>query len=160
MNRFTRILGALAALAAISCNANDIRTTVRYSILEDPGTTPADIKSLEAYALVFSGGICTYSGFWQELSELTGITAGTDDRVTVVAAESMENLGLPVLEPGEAASLHSEIRDFDLLRMYEERDPDGAMRLCRSVAVDYLTHNTDIQNFRQVRREILETLAR
>lgn len=105
MNRFTRILGGLAALAAISCNANDTRTTVRYSILEDPGTTPADIKSWEA-------------------------------------------------------PLHSEIRDFDLLRMYEERDPDGAMRLCRSVAVDYLTHNTDIQNFRQVRREILETLAR
>ena len=52
------------------------------------------------------------------------------------------------------------IRDFDMLKMYEKLDPDGAMRLCRSVAVDYLTHNTDIQNFRQVRREILETLEK
>lgn len=58
------------------------------------------------------------------------------------------------------AAMRDGIRDFDLLRMYGERDPEGAMRLCRSVAVDYLTHNTDIQNFRQVRREILETLAR
>ncbi|MGM9790722.1 MAG: glycosyl hydrolase family 28 protein [Candidatus Cryptobacteroides sp.] len=111
MNRFTRILGGLAALAAISCSANDARTTVRYSILEDPETTPADIRSWEAYAFVFSGGKCTYSGYWQELSELTGITAGMDDLVTVVAAESMENLGLPVLEPGEEASLYRFVTD-------------------------------------------------
>lgn len=58
------------------------------------------------------------------------------------------------------AAMRDGIRDFDLLKMYEKRDPDGAMRLCRSVAVDYLTHNTDIQNFRQVRREILEALEK
>ena len=58
------------------------------------------------------------------------------------------------------AAMRDGIRDFDLLKMYEKRDPDGAMRLCRSVAIDYLTHNTDIQNFRQVRREILETLEK
>ena len=58
------------------------------------------------------------------------------------------------------AAMRDGIRDFDMLKMYEKLDPDGAMRLCRSVAVDYLTHNTDIQNFRQVRREILETLEK
>ena len=99
MNRFSRILAAIAAMATMSCNANDSRTTVRYSILEDPETTPAEIKSWEAYAFVFSGGKCTYSGYWKELSDLVAIDADKDDIVTVVAVESMTNLGLPLLEP-------------------------------------------------------------
>lgn len=111
MNRFSRILAAMAAMAAMSCNANDSRTAVRYSILEDPETTPADIKSWEAYAFVFSGGKCTYSGYWRELSELVAINAGRDDIVAVVAAESMTNLGLPLLEPGGDAADYCFVTD-------------------------------------------------
>ena len=111
MNRFSRILAAIAAMATMSCNANDSRTTVRYSILEDPETTPAEIKSWEAYAFVFSGGKCTYSGYWKELSDLVAIDADKDDVVTVVAVESMTNLGLPLLEPGGEAGEYRFVTD-------------------------------------------------
>lgn len=111
MNRFSRILAGIAALAVMSCNANDSRTTVRYSILEDTETTPADIKAWEAYAFVFSEGKCISSGYWRELSELVAIDAGKDDIVTVVAAENMNNLGLPLLEPGEDAAAYRFVTD-------------------------------------------------
>lgn len=111
MNRFSRILAVIAAMATMSCNANDSRTTVRYSILEDPETTPAEIKSWEAYAFVFSGGKCTYSGYWKELSDLVAIDADKDDIVTVVAVESMTNLGLPLLEPGGEAGEYRFVTD-------------------------------------------------
>ena len=58
------------------------------------------------------------------------------------------------------AAMRDGIRDFELLKMLGESDPAKAMELCRSKATDYLTHNTNIDEFRQTRRTILELLSK
>ena len=51
------------------------------------------------------------------------------------------------------------IRDYDLLKMVESRDPQKAMQWCQSVVLSSDKYNMDIKHFRQVRREILEYLS-
>lgn len=58
------------------------------------------------------------------------------------------------------AAMRDGIRDFELLRMLEKENPSYAMELCRKVASNYTSHNTDLQNFRDVRRTVLETLSK
>lgn len=57
------------------------------------------------------------------------------------------------------AALRDGVRDFDLLKMLEAKDPATAKTLSRETVTDTYTHNTDIQHFRQVRKTILESLA-
>ena len=58
------------------------------------------------------------------------------------------------------AAMRDGIRDFELLKMLGESDPAKAMELCRSKASDYLTHNTNVDEFRQTRKTILELLSK
>ena len=51
------------------------------------------------------------------------------------------------------------IRDYDLLKMVEARDPEKAMQWCRSIVLSSDKYNMDTKHFRQVRREILEYLS-
>lgn len=57
------------------------------------------------------------------------------------------------------AAMRDGIRDYELLKMLGEKDSAKAMELCRSKATDYLTHNTDVEEFRQTRKTILELLS-
>lgn len=58
------------------------------------------------------------------------------------------------------AAMRDGIRDYELLKMLGETDAVKAMELCRSKATNYLTHNTDVEEFRQTRRTILELLSK
>ena len=57
------------------------------------------------------------------------------------------------------AAMRDGIRDYELLMMLGERNPAEAMEICRSRATNYLTHNTDVEEFREVRKNILEKLS-
>ena len=57
-----------------------------------------------------------------------------------------------------ASAMRDGIRDYELLLMLEKKDPAKAMELCRKVAINYETHNTDLDNFRSVRKDVLELL--
>ena len=52
------------------------------------------------------------------------------------------------------------IRDYDLLRMIEARSKADADAFCQRFVVDNATYDTDINHFRQLRREMLEYLSR
>ncbi len=52
------------------------------------------------------------------------------------------------------------IRDYDLLRMIEARSKADADAFCARFVVDNATYNTDISNFRRLRRDMLEYLSR
>lgn len=52
------------------------------------------------------------------------------------------------------------IRDYDLLKMVEAKDPEKAMAWCSSVILAGDKYNMDTKHFREVRREILEYLSR
>lgn len=58
------------------------------------------------------------------------------------------------------AAMRDGIRDYELLKMLGETDAVKAMELCRSKATNYLTHNTDVDEFRQTRKTILELLSK
>lgn len=51
------------------------------------------------------------------------------------------------------------IRDYDLLKMAETKDPGKAEEFCSRLVQDNATYNTDVKAFRQLRKEILEYLT-
>ena len=51
------------------------------------------------------------------------------------------------------------IRDYELLKMAESRDPQKAMEWCKSVILASDKYNMDTKHFRKVRQEILEFLS-
>ena len=50
------------------------------------------------------------------------------------------------------------IRDYDLLRMVEEKSTSAAEEFCSRLVYDNATYNTDVESFRQLRQDILEYL--
>jgi len=52
------------------------------------------------------------------------------------------------------------IRDYDLLKMIEERDPQKAMDICCRIIQGPDKYNTDIRHFYQIRKEMLEYLSK
>ena len=52
------------------------------------------------------------------------------------------------------------IRDYDLLRMIESRSKADADAFCARFVMDNATYNTNIDNFRRLRRDMLEYLSR
>lgn len=57
------------------------------------------------------------------------------------------------------AAMRDGIRDYELLMMLGEVNAAEAMEICRSRATNYVTHNTDVKEFRKVRKTILEKLS-
>ena len=57
------------------------------------------------------------------------------------------------------AAMRDGIRDYELLLMLGETNSAEAMEICRSRATNYVTHNTDVKEFREVRKTILEKLS-
>jgi len=51
------------------------------------------------------------------------------------------------------------IRDYDLLKMVEERDPERARELCNSIILGPDKYNTDSEHFNKVRKHMLEFLS-
>ncbi len=57
------------------------------------------------------------------------------------------------------AAMRDGIRDYELLSMLGEINSAEAMEICRSRATNYVTHNTDVEEFREIRKYILEKLS-
>jgi len=51
------------------------------------------------------------------------------------------------------------INDFELLKMVEKKDAAKAMEFSKMVASDHKTYNTDLKDFRETRKAILEYLS-
>lgn len=51
------------------------------------------------------------------------------------------------------------IRDYDLLKMVEAKDPGKAMEFCRSIILGPDSYNMDIKHFYSVRKQMLEFLS-
>lgn len=52
------------------------------------------------------------------------------------------------------------IKDYELLRMVEDKSPEKAEELVRRIVLDYNRYDTDIKAFRAVRHEMLEYLSK
>jgi hypothetical protein len=52
------------------------------------------------------------------------------------------------------------IRDYDLLRMIEARSKADADNFCKRFVMDNATYNTSIDNFRLLRKDMLEYLSK
>ena len=57
------------------------------------------------------------------------------------------------------AAMRDGIRDYDLLKLVEARDPQQARAFVETIVFDYDRYDTSVQRFRQIRREILEFLT-
>ena len=57
------------------------------------------------------------------------------------------------------AAMRDGIRDYDLLKLVEARDPHRARAFADAIILDYDRYDTSVQRFRQIRREMLEYLA-
>ena len=79
---------------------------MEYNQVADPAYTPADIARWPAAAFVFAQDTCKSAEFYESLSQCTHIEAEEGDIVSVVAMESMENIGYTAVLPGESASAY------------------------------------------------------
>lgn len=58
------------------------------------------------------------------------------------------------------SAMRDGIRDYDLLKLVEDRDPQRAREFADSIVFDYDRYDTSVERFRQIRREMLEFLAK
>lgn len=58
------------------------------------------------------------------------------------------------------SAMRDGIRDYELLRMIEEKSPAKAEEFCGKIVYDNEHYNLDIRNFRQIRKEMLEFLEK
>lgn len=79
---------------------------MEYNQVADPAYTPADIARWPAAAFVFAQDTCKSAEFYESLSQCTHIEAEEGDIVSVVAMESMENIGYTAVLPGDCASAY------------------------------------------------------
>lgn len=79
---------------------------MEYNQVADPTYTPADITEWPAAAFVFAQDTCKSAEFYESLSQCTHIEADEGDIVSVVAMESMDNIGYTIVSPGESVSAY------------------------------------------------------
>lgn len=56
------------------------------------------------------------------------------------------------------SAMRDGIRDYELLRMVEQRSASKAQEICAKVVTDNATYNLDVNDFRITRQEMLEYL--
>jgi len=57
------------------------------------------------------------------------------------------------------SAMRDGIRDYDLLKMVEEKDPEKAMEFCKSIILGPDSYDMDLAHFHSVRKQMLEFLS-
>lgn len=90
-----------SALIMLGCSRVD--EIPSFSQIPDSDFTPEAISDWQTYAFIFSDGICTGVEKYPKLSDCRNIDASAGDIVSVIAMESMENIGFTNISEGEPA---------------------------------------------------------
>ena len=59
-----------------------------------------------------------------------------------------------------ANAMRDGIYDYNILKMIEAKSPKKAKEFLNAIVIDYQNYNIDVNNFRKIRREMLEFLSK
>ena len=149
----TRIFFLIIIALVAACNPpledDIIPQGPAFEHITDPDYTPESIDEWPGYAFVFSGDTCKNITAFDRLADCSSIDAAEGDLVSLIVAESMDNIGFSVTEEGSEAGEYT-LLSKDMFPLIPRTwgtiftagpEEDGFKRVLNPITVSY-THLT------------------